>query len=149
MGLTVAKTGKGSVAHEAIVYYTQRSLGRHSAAFRFQRAGVSPTTGGVQPDLLLILPRWPHPHSGLLPNQPAYEAAALLRLHRLSQLGPGDADRVDFVLAVAANKHHKDALERALKRENGGSLPGRLALLDFDEVVDPEFDWTSVFEMPI
>jgi len=150
MGLTVAKTGKGSVAHEAIVYYTQRSLGRHSAAFHFQRAGVSPTTGGVQPDLLLILPSGGRaPIQACCNNQPAYEAAALLRLCKLSQLGPGDADKVDFVLAVAVNKHHKDAVERALKRQNNGNLPGRLALLDFDMVVNPEFDWVSVFELPI
>ena len=53
------------------------------------------------------------------------------------------------VLAVAANRHHGDAIERALKSQNGGSLPGRLALLDFDTVISPEFDWTSVFELPI
>jgi len=150
MGLSVAKQGKGSVVHESIVYYTQRSLGRHSAAFHFQRSRVSPTTAGVQPDLLLVLPSGGRiPIQACYANHPDYEAAALLRLHRLSQLGPGDADRVDFVLAIAANKHHKDALERALERENGGRLPGRVVLLDFDEVVDPEFDWTSIFEMPI
>lgn len=150
MGLSVAKQGKGSVVHESIVYYTQRSLGRHSAAFRFQRARVSSTTAGVQPDLLLVLPSGGRiPIQGCYGNQPSYEAAALLRLHKLSQLGPGDADRVDFVLAVAANRHHRDAIERALKRENGGSLPGRLALLDFDMVREPEFDWSSVFEFTI
>jgi len=42
-GLPVASTGKGGEGHAAIVEYTQQSLGRHSAAFRFQRAGVSPT----------------------------------------------------------------------------------------------------------
>jgi hypothetical protein len=150
MGLAAAKTSKGSVCHEAIVQYTQRALGRHSAAFRFQRAGVSPTTGGVQPDLLLILPGGNRiPIQACCHNQPAYEAAALLKLHKLSQLGAGDADRVDFVLAVAVNKHHKDAIERALKRQNDGNLPGRLALLDFDSVIDPEFDWASVSELPI
>jgi hypothetical protein len=150
MGIAAAKTGKGSVAHEAIVQYTQRSLCRHSAAFRFQRAGVSPTTGGVQPDSLLVLPGGGRiPIQACCHNQPAYEAAALLKLHKLSQLGPGDADRVDFVLAVAASKRHRDAIERALKRQNNGNLPGRLALLDFDSVISPEFDWTSVFEIPI
>jgi hypothetical protein len=150
IGLSVAKPGKGSTVHESIVYHVQRSLGRHSAAFRFQRAGVSATLAGVQPDLLLVLPSGGRiPIQACYANHPDYEAAALLRLHRLSQLGPGDADKVDFVMAIAANRHHKDALERALKRENGGSMPGRVVLLDFDEVVDPEFDWTSVFEMPI
>lgn len=150
MGLSVAKQGKGSTVHESIVYYTQRSLGRHSAAFRFQRAGVSSGLSGVQPDLLLVLPSGGRiPIQACCNNQPAYEAAALLRLCKLSQLGPGDADKVDFVLAVAVNKHHRDAVERALKRQNNGNLPGRLALLDFDMVVNPEFDWVSVLELPI
>jgi hypothetical protein len=150
MGLPIAKPGKGSTVHESIVYHVQRSLGRHSAAFRFQRARVSATTAGVQPDSLLVTSGGGRiPIQACFANHPDYEAAALLRLHRLSQLGPGDADKVDFVLGIAASKHHKDALERALKRENGGSMPGRVVLLDFDEVVDPEFDWTSLFEMPI
>ena len=150
MGLPHSGTGKGSTVHEAIVQYVQRSLGRHSAAFRFQRAGVSPTAAGVQPDLLLITPEGRRiPIQACCHNQPAYEAAALQRLCRLSLLGPGDADRVDFVLAVAANRHHRGAVERALKRENGGSLPGRLALLDFDEVRGQKFDWSSVFEFTI
>lgn len=150
MGLPIAKPGKGSTIHESIVYYAQRSLGRHSAAFRFERARVSATLAGVQPDLLLVLPSGDRiPIQACYGNQPSYEAAALLRLCKLSQVGPGDADRVDFVLAVAANRHHRDAIERALKRENGGSLPGRLALLDFDMVREPEFDWSSVFEFTI
>jgi hypothetical protein len=104
----------------------------------------------VQPDLLLILPSGSRiPIQACYANQPSYEASALLKLCKLSQLGPGDADRIDFTLAVAANKHHRDAIERALKRQNNGNLPGRLALLDFDMVVNPEFDWVSVFELPI
>jgi hypothetical protein len=149
-GLTIARQQKGSVVHTAVVEYTQRSLGKHSAAFRFQRTGISPTTDGVQPDLLLIL-------SGggriviqsFCRNQPAYEAAALLKLHRLALLGPGDADKVDFILAVAVNKRHREAVERALERENGGKPPDRVVLLDFDTVVDPKFEWASVFEFPL
>jgi hypothetical protein len=148
--LAVARGGKGSVVHEAIVEYTQRSLGMHSPGFRFLRAGVSPTTGGVQPDLLLLTPG-----GGRIPIQACYrnhagdEAGALMRLHALAQLGPGDAGRVDFVIAVAANKRHKAALERALQEKNGGRMPARLVLLDFDTVTDPEFDWASVFEISI
>ena len=150
MGLAVSGTGKGSVAHESIIFYTQLSLSRHLAAFRFQRAGASSTLEGVQPDLLAVAPDGSRiPVQACYGNQPGYEAAALLKLCRLSQLGPGDADRVKGVLAVAANRHHRDAIERALKSQNGGSLPGRLALLDFDTVISPEFDWTSVFELPI
>ncbi len=148
--LPIARQEKGSVPHEAIVQYTQRSLGRMSPAFRFQRTGVSPTTGGVQPDLLLHLPGGGRiPIQACCRNQPAYEAAVLLRLHALALLGPGDADRVDFVLAVAVNKRHREAVERALERENGGKAPGRVVLLDFDTVVDPQFDWASVLEMPL
>jgi hypothetical protein len=146
-GIAVAGTGKGSVVHEAIVQYTQRSLGRHSSAFRFQRVGISPTAGGVQPDLLLLLPGGSRiPIQACCHNTPAYESFSLLKLCKLSQLGPGDADRVDGVLAVAANRRHMGAIERALKSQNGGSLPSRLALLHFDEVIDPQLDWGSVLD---
>ena len=149
-GLAVARGGKGSVVHESIIEYVQRSLGRHSSGFRFIRAGVSPTTEGVQPDLLLLMPGGGRiPIQACYRNQPGYEADALMRLHALAQLGAGDAGRVDFVIAVASNKRHKAAVQRALEEKNGGRMPGRLVLLDFDTVTDPEFDWASVFEIAI
>jgi len=72
-----------------------------------------------------------------------------MKLHALALLGTGDANRVDFVLAVANNKRHKAAVQRALEEKNGGRMPDRLVLLDFDTVVDPKFDWASVFELQI
>jgi hypothetical protein len=147
MGLAVSGTGKGSVAHESIICYVQLSLSRFSATFRFQRRGASSTTGGVQPDLLVVAPDGSRiPVQACYGNQPSYEAAALLKLCRLLQLGPGDADRVDFVLAVCVNRHHRNAIERALKNQNGGSLPDKFAALDFDVAISPDFDWNSVFE---
>jgi len=149
-GLAISNTGKGSAAHEAIVQYAQRSLAGYSSGFRFQRAGVSSTTGGVQPDLLLLLPGGGRvPIQACCNNQPSYEAGALLRLHALALLGPGHADRVDAVLAVCVNRRHKAAIERALRKENGGRMPDRVVLLDFDTMVDPEFDWASVLESPL
>jgi hypothetical protein len=149
-GLAVFEQGKGSTAHGCIIRYAEISLGRHSPAFRFQRVGASSTLGGVQSDLLLLLPSGGRvPIQACYRNQPTYEADALLRLHRLALLEPGDADKVDFVLAVCANRRHKAALERALMARNGGRLPGRLVLLDFDAIVDPGFDWAAVFEISI
>jgi hypothetical protein len=133
--------------HEAVVQYTQQCLGKHSTGFRLQRVGISPTAAGVQPDLLLLLPGGGRiPIQACCRNQPGYEAAALLKLCRLSQLGPGDANRVNGVLAVAANRRHMRAIERALKNQNGGILPSRLALLDFDVVIDPQLDWGSILD---
>lgn len=152
MGLTVAKTGgaAGGVVHMAIIEYMQRSLGRHSPGFRFLRAGISPTTAGVQPDLLLVTPGGSRiPIQACHRNQPQYEADALLKLQKLAMLGAGHADKVDFVLCVAVNKRHKAAIERALQERNGGRMPDRVVLLDFDTVVDPAFDWASVFEFPL
>jgi hypothetical protein len=149
-GLAVFEQGKGSTAHGCIIRYAEISLGRHSPAFRFQRAGVSSTLGGVQPDLLLLLPSGGRvPIQAAYQNTVAYETDALLRLHRLALLEPGDPNRVDFVLCVAVNRRHRAALERALMERNGGRMPGRLVLLDFDAIVDPGFDWAAVFEISI
>lgn len=151
-GMVVARVGgaAGGAVHQAIIEYTQRSLGRHSSGFRFLRAGASSTLAGVQPDLLLLTPGGGRvPIQACYRNQPGDEAGALMRLHALAQLGPGDAGRVDFVIAVAANKRHKAAVQRALEERNGGRMPGRLVLLDFDSVTDAAFDWASVFEMSV
>jgi len=60
-----------------------------------------------------------------------------------------DADKVDFVLCVSVNRRHRAAIERALKERNGGRMPDRVVLLNFDAVVDPTFDWASVLEFPL
>ena len=152
MGLTVAKanTGKGSVVHEAIIHYTMLSLSRFSPKFRFQKYGISSTTDNIQPDMLLILTSGGRvPIQACYRNKPDYEAHALLKLQKLALLENHDPYKVDFVLAVAVNKRHKDAIERALRKLKEGSLPGRVVLLDFDTVIKSGFDWAGVMELPL
>jgi len=38
------------------------------------------------------------------------------------------------------------AIERAIRRKSDDKMPGKLALLDFDTVVDSGFDWSRIFE---
>jgi len=150
INLKVASTGKGSTAHEAIVEYTEKSLGRHSSRFRFQRSGLSVTTKGRQPDSLLILSTGDRvPIQAMYRNNPDKEANALLDLCELAQKGPDSAENVDFVLAVAVNKAHLQAVCRALKRQNNGQIPSQLELLDFDSVIATNFDWTEILDRPI
>lgn len=148
MGLKIGKPRKGSVPHEAIVYYTEKSLKRYRPDFDFERVGVSATLGGVQPDSLLI-----KPNGGRVPiqachrNQPDYEAKRILELHGLALLDRADARSIEGVIAVAVNKQHRGAIERAIKGQNKGKMPEKVALLDFDLVVNPEFDWDEVFTL--
>jgi hypothetical protein len=149
-GLTVAKLGKGSLVHEAIVEYTQQSLGRYSPMYRFQRVGIASTTLGVQPDLLVLTPSGDRiPIQICFRNQPMDEAEKLMKLHDLALLDVGDADKVHRVLAVAANKRHRAAVEKALRAKNGGKMPARMALLDFDMIRKPTFDWALILGFPI
>jgi len=150
LGLAAGEPGKGSIVHEAIIYYTRRSLERYSSEFRFKGAGVAATLRGVQPDLLLILPGGNRvPIQACYRNQADYEAEVFLKLHGLIQLEVEDADKVDFILAVAVSRKHEAVIERAIKRRNEGRMPSKLVLLDFDTVVDPGFDWDQVFEVVI
>ena len=149
-GLAVARTGKGTAVHQALVENTQVLLGAHFPAFRFLRTGASATLKDVQPDLLVLTPGGSRvPIQACSRNQPAYEADALLKLHRLALLDLGHPNKVDFVMAVCVNKRHKAAIERALQERNVGTMPDRIVLLDFDAVIAPDFDWASVFEFPV
>jgi hypothetical protein len=150
MGIKPGFSGKGSVAHEAIVQYTVKALGRCSPKFRFQRSGIGRTTKGRQPDSLLILSSGNRvPIQAMYRNNPDAEANALLDLCELAKTDVSLTEQVDFVLAVAVNKAHLKAVTRALKRRNSGNLPAQLEMVDFDTVVDPSFDWAEVFERPI
>jgi len=147
MGLKIGKLGKGSVVHESITYYTEKSLKRYWPGFEFARVGVSSTLG-VQPDSLLLMPEGGRvPIQACHKNQPDYEAKRILDLHELALLDRADPKSVEFVLVVAVNKQHKGAIERAIKSQNKGKMPEKVALLDFDAVIAPEFDWDEVFNL--
>jgi hypothetical protein len=149
-GLTVAKLGKGSLVHESIIEYTQQSLERYSPLFRFQRVGISSTTLGVQPDLLVLtLSGGRIPVQICYRNQPKDEAEKLMKLHDLALLDVGDADKVDRVLMVAVNRRHRAAIEKALRAKNGGKMPSRMVMTDFDMIRDPAFDWTLFLPVPV
>jgi hypothetical protein len=53
------------------------------------------------------------------------------------------------VVAVAGNKRHRGAIERALHNANGGKPLERFTLLDFDTVHDVTFDWKSAIALPV
>jgi len=149
LGLSIAESGKGHLEHQSAVENAQLHIGRYSSKFTFKRVGISSTTAGVRPDLLVITPDGGRvPIQACVRNQPAYEADALMKLHDLALLEPDDADKVDFVLAIAVNKHHKAAIERALKDKNNGKMPDKVILLDFDAIVKTGFDWSVVFPLP-
>lgn len=147
MGLKIGKTGKGSVVHESIIYYTEKSLKRYRPGFDFERVGVSSTLG-VQPDSLLLMPDGCRvPVQACYKNQPDYEAKRILDLHVLALLDRAEAKSVEFVLVIAVNKQHRGAIERAIKGQNKGKMPEKVILLDFDTVIAPGFAWEEVFAL--
>ena len=66
-----------------------------------------------------------------------------MKLHDLTLLGPGHADAVELVLAVARNKTHRKAVEKAIKERNNGVVPNRVVVMDFDTTL--KADWDDVF----
>jgi hypothetical protein len=148
MGLKIGSPRKGSVTHESIIYYAEKSLKRYRPDFKFERTGVSRTLNGVQPDSLLLLPDGARvPIQACHRNQPDYEAKRILDLHGLALLDRSDPGSIEFVIVVTSNKQHRGAIERAVKGQNKGKMPDKLALLDFDTVTDAGFNWAEVFTM--
>lgn len=150
LGLPVGLPRKGSVAHECMVVYSQRSLENYFTQKQgelasFLRVGAASTTNGVQADILVVRSAGGRfAMQACCCNTPAYEADAVLRLQGLTLIDRAHADRIDFVLAVTVNKKHKMAIEKALKEQNRGSLPHSVVILDFDTMLD--FDWQDVFD---
>ena len=147
LDLPIGKPSKGSVVHQAIIHYTRQSLEQYYSEFRFKEAGVSSTLAGVQPDLLLILPDGKRvPIQACCGNKASYEGDAFLKLHQLTQVDDGNANKVNFVIGIVVSKGRKAAIERAIRRKNDDKMPGKLTLLDFDTIVDPGLDWSRIFE---
>jgi len=148
--LRIGRPRKGNIVHEAIVRYCEQQLREYFECKqlgtpRMLRAGVSATTGNRQPDLTII------PTSGhrfvmqaCNQNKAAYEASVLMELSKLALLDASQADAIDFVLAVTCHKKHKAAMEKAVRDTNGGVMPPRIVLLDFDSML--EANWDNVFE---
>ena len=157
LGMSVGSTGKGGAAHATIVRYVERSMQRHASGrgmqpFLFYRANTAITIDGgqLQPDLVAI-----RPDGGRLllqacaRNQPSYEAEVLVKFHRLAWLPADHPDCIIGAVAVAASKGHARAIERAVERLNGGRIPGRTAILDFDTVIAPDFDWSDYLGLEV
>jgi len=149
LGLAAGSPHKGSVAHECIVAYTQRSLDEYfrqkrGDAVSFARTGVSSSMNGVQPDSVGVRPAGSRfVLQACCHNAAGYEADALLKLHALTLVGPGHADAVELVLAVARNKTHRKAIEKAIKERNNGIVPDNVVVMDFDTAL--KADWGEVF----
>ncbi len=92
---------------------------------------------------------WPHPRPGVLPKPAGLRGGRADETPQARAARSAHADKVDFVLCVAVNRRHKAAIQRALEERNGGKMPGRIVLLDFDTITDAAFDWAEVFEMEI
>ena len=149
LGLPVGSTGKGSVGHEGIVFYTERSLREYfpqdrNEGVKFFRVGAASTVGGVQPDLLVIRADGSRfACQACHCNQPGYEAEAILKLHALTLLERDHADVLSMVLVVARNKTHKKAIEKAVKQRNDGNKPCNVTIMDFDTML--KVGWNEVF----
>jgi hypothetical protein len=142
LGLHVEEsTGKGGLIHWSIENYTLKSVKASFPNIVLQREKSSQLPG-LQPD---ITGRFPDGRrivgQACCRNAPADEASAFLRLCGFAQGVTQNVHRVAAVLGVCVNKGHRKAVEEAVRRVNGGRMPGSLVLVDFDSMMRVDFDW--------
>jgi len=151
MGLAVAGLGKGSVCHEAGLEYTERSLRQFCGELEFHRKGAAVTVNGstIEADSMIVHTstgkRWALQFSWK--NSARYESEQLLALNQSTELAPDQPDKIQKVICVAGSKGHFKGIEKALKRRNGGSIPGNIKMLVFDEIIKNETDWKDIINV--
>lgn len=147
MGIKVFRPRKGSVVHESLLRYAIDSLRRTYPDMNCLRTPAG-TMDGVQPDAVPVTATGERfALQACYRNSPKYEAEAVLRLLKFVSMETSEPQKVEFIVCITANKKHKTALERALKRQNKGEMPEKMVLLDFDTVIEAKFDWEEVFTL--
>lgn len=144
LGLPVAdSTGKGGLIHWSIEKYTLKSLKKCFPDIRLKRENTS-LLPGVQPDITGTFPDGRRiVLQACCKNAAAYEADVFLKLCGLAQGVTQAIHRIAAVVGVAVNKTHRNAIARAVRQRNNGRMPGALVLLDFDTMMDSNFDWND------
>jgi len=142
MGIKVKRYKSGAI-HEYLLNKVEKRIGILNTKFRFQRSSTIAREYGIQPDSVLNLTSGYRAIIEIICTNVDREAEILNKERAI----PG----VDMVIAVAANKKVREALERALEdnlfQGRGDSEPARLVVLDA-ECLARKFDWESVFERP-
>jgi len=157
LGLPVRRF-KSGVGHEFMLTRVQRAMGTFSQRVSFVSAGKGLGVGRVQPDAVVHV----KPADGGGPrvlalqvnatNRPGYEARQAVALARIEQ--------VDRVVVVARNKGARKSVEQHLDGEldregarkgrdsqeeaESAGLRGKIAVLDFETCVKPEYEWDCV-----
>ena len=113
----------------------EKAVGAVSPGIRFQRHGT--TFNNRRPDSLILMPGGQRiPIQICIDNKIELEARALVDLCQVPEL--------DFVLSVCRNKRKLALMEKTLKKLCGGSVPGKLVMVDVESCFRPDFDWVTV-----
>ena len=142
MGIKVKRYKSGAI-HEYLLNQVEKRIGTLNTKFSFQRNSTIAREYGIQPDSVLNMTSGYRAIIEVVCTNVDREAEILNKERAV----PG----VDTVIAVAANKKVREALERALEdnvfQRRGDSEPARLVVLDA-ECLAHKFDWESVFDRP-
>jgi hypothetical protein len=150
-----AKRYKSGMVHEFLLERIGRKLLSLNSQYRLQRNSQIAREYGIQPDSVLNMTSDYRVIIEIVCTNVKREVEILNKERTI----PG----VDMVLAIAANKKVKKALEEALEdsspQTHSDNEPARLVVLDAGECLcspsktkkkeeEDKFDWPSVFERP-
>jgi len=142
VGIKVKRYKSGAI-HEYLLNQVEKRIGALNTKFKFQRNSTIAREYRIQPDSVLNMTSGYRAIIEIVCTNVDREVEVLNK----ERLIPG----VDMVIAIAANKKVREALERALEdnlfQGRGDSEPARLVVLDA-ECLKRKFDWESVFEGP-
>jgi len=142
MGIKVKRYKSGAI-HEYLLNQVEKRIGSLNTKFSFQRNSTIAREYGIQPDSVLNMTSGYRAIIEIICTNVDREAGILNKERAVCG--------VDTVIAVAANKKVREALERALEdnvfQGRGDTEPARLVVLDA-ECLARNFDWESVFDRP-
>jgi len=139
MGFSVYRYKSGPI-HETILNETEISLGVAIQGSKFQRRNI--VFHGVQPDSLMFFPGASGTRAAIQivcsTGNCAREASNIRKLAGISEL--------EFVIVVAAKRELQRAVEKALRKEFDGEIPGKIRSINAEQILDPGWDWIAQFE---
>jgi hypothetical protein len=131
---------KGGPIHYVILVETRMSLCVAIPGSKFEEKNI--TFNGVQVDGLLFFP-------GKYGTRAAIQIVAstsnypreAININKLAT-----ASDLDFVIVVSASRTIQLGMEKALRKEFNGEIPGRVRSLNAEQILQPDWDWVAQFE---
>jgi len=131
---------KSGPVHEAVIDVTEQSIGVAIQGSKFQRKNV--TFNEVQLDSLMSFTG----RSGIRVGIQVVASTSNCPREAINIKKLAAVNDLEFIIMVSASRKIQLEMEKALRKEFKGEIPGKIRSVNAEQILQPDWDWVAQFE---